>query len=344
MNEQPSDSSDINCPQDGPLTAPTLTQSTPASLQTIPVDIVFELSSWLPQSSRLSLSYTCKRYRVFYHDTGFFVEVLFGRQRSSENYAEIRSEQLAYHHILERHRPRQPNRPSSRAICSSCQTRHFVRDFDPEELAKSAEIRLCKGASRRFWICSHNVLDYNQLASLHESSLHIRDTPGASRLCDDDRHRLNMIGSGIYMQWHLGGVIVDEVLPREKVQEMLACFKGYVCPHWRPDTVQLENPFPCQHHRIPGPNGHDFCIDCSLRSPGFLGCGVCRACEVTALLEICPDRRLDLVVWVTRGSNKVYGVNDPKWFQYSKSPAEVEHLRILELENEMRTEPAPTSS
>ena len=132
------------------------------------VETILGISSSLPLSSKLSFSYTCRSLRDLFRDKEVSVETIFGRQNteSSASDSEIRAEQFAFHHILERYRPREPGRSSAKAIYSYCRARHFVADFTAEELMKNAEVCQCKGASRRFWICPALVLDYHTFSRM----------------------------------------------------------------------------------------------------------------------------------------------------------------------------------
>ena len=56
---------------------PKIIDTSRATFQALPYDVILEILSWLSVNSKLSLSYTCKYYRDFFQDMGLSVESLF---------------------------------------------------------------------------------------------------------------------------------------------------------------------------------------------------------------------------------------------------------------------------
>ncbi len=91
-----------------------------ADLQSLPAELLAEVDKSLPISSRLSLAYTCGRFRSYFLDCGL------------SNKALSKAEQWRFLCMLERDRPQHYFRdPASRALCSTCRMRHAVMFFSP---------------------------------------------------------------------------------------------------------------------------------------------------------------------------------------------------------------------
>lgn len=150
---------------------PTFDKGQPANLNTLPIEPLLQISTYLPPSSRVSLTYVSRySYRCLdYQKANFAIEhimlprMYLGSQirYQDEIYAEgvARSERLKLLCMLERdllvRRPR--------VVCSGCFSTHDVSLFTPGELAKSGLKRLCVGRLGRMWICSKTSVSFDQM-------------------------------------------------------------------------------------------------------------------------------------------------------------------------------------
>ena len=62
----------------------------------------------------------------------------------------------AFLYMLDRNRPGDYcQKPDSKVLCSSCRTRHVVKNFSQSQLQKDSSERQCLGSEGRLWICPH---------------------------------------------------------------------------------------------------------------------------------------------------------------------------------------------
>lgn len=76
---------------------------------------------------------------------------------------------------------------SDQFLCSACKYFHGAHEFSKEELERSGEVRTCRGSSRKFGMCPHLRLTFNELKSAMANN--VERTGSQSVACKRD-HQL----------------------------------------------------------------------------------------------------------------------------------------------------------
>lgn len=119
-----------------------LFEAIPSLFQRLPLELIYEITTYLPPSSELALRHT---NRWFYANAGPETSLVISDRVC--NSPECR---LKYICFLER----DAESSSRQFACSVCVQLHPTDRFSPDELRKGPETRTC----RRVWICEHRTL------------------------------------------------------------------------------------------------------------------------------------------------------------------------------------------
>lgn len=219
-------------------------------LPSFPTEIILIVAKYLPPSSLMSLSYSC---RNIHNKMGVSIEHSLGEKkrtaRLSKNALETNLPKLSlldggiklslpttvgnvYH--SERLKllcmlDRDQKVPPSKAVCSGCADTHDRSLFSSKSLEQSSTERCCLGSAGRLWICPHWVFDHNLVttsAEPHQS--HMCGNKGVSVLAISlDRTRPNV-------SWPITVLRDNNDAPsKQLVKDVLSRINIRVCKHLR---------------------------------------------------------------------------------------------------------------
>jgi hypothetical protein len=298
---------------------PTSDKGQPANLNTLPIELLLQISTYLPPSSRVSLTYVSRHSyrRLDYRMIDFAIEHIMlprmyigsRRRNQDEIYAEG-AERLKLLCMLERdllvRRPR--------VVCSGCFSTHDVSLFTPEELAKSGLKRLCVGRLGRMWICSKTSVNFDYL----ESPEFWRDI-FKYHTCSGCVHQHRFFDSDLKVVWPLVQTWSGAEVPILKLREILSRLDIPLCPHIRSgNPVILRTLAPhCGRNKWKLPFERCSCGNCSGAYPCCSTCGMKVKFDVSLP---CGYQRQWLVMEIRRGRNYYTSATDPNWIVQTVLP------------------------
>ena len=254
-------------------------KSTRVILPTIPAEVLLVITSFLPPSSILSLTYSCRAIRqklgVSAHqilgrsnvcqasspiekiDIGDFKFSKFTGKRNVSN-----SERLELLCLLDRDQML----PSSKAICSGCAATHDRSLFSRHALTQPNHERSCKELAGRTWICPHRVFD-------HDLVMTSKDSKG-KHTCGKYKCENMMVERFFRLMWPL--VLLpglNELPPKNFVGNVMSSLDFPICDHIRSSDEFVRNFYSpdCRKLRWPAiyeaPDAPCQCSSCALLPP-----------------------------------------------------------------------------
>lgn len=212
----------------------------PKGLLKLSTDLILEIADYLPPSSYMSLSYSCRRIR---NGMGASIEHVLGdklpmgRQSATALSVEMRNvrslERLEWRCILDRDR----KIPSPKAFCSGCMRTHDRSLFSIQSLTQPSTKRYCLGSAGRVWICPHRSLDHNQMMEFLRnprdgSICEGRCVPMYGEFYYACSHSSSS-GSSFVTWWPIVKMPQDGLPSDQDVEEALRLLKAPLCPHLR---------------------------------------------------------------------------------------------------------------
>ena len=213
---------------------------TTESLLKLSLDLILEIADYLPPSSYMSLSYSCRRIR---NGMGASIEHVLGdklptgRQSATALSVEVRNvrslERLEWRRMLDRDK----KVPSPRTFCSGCLITHDRSLFSIRSLTHPNTKRYCLGRAGRVWICPHRSFDYDQvLKSLGEpedkSSCEGRSVSTYGEFYDTCSFGSLSMG-GFVTYWPIVKMPQHGLPSNQVVEEALGLLRAPMCPHLR---------------------------------------------------------------------------------------------------------------
>lgn len=151
------------------ISALILTSPTP-NLCRLPSEIVCDICNFLPASSVLALSYTCKRLRLM---SPLQIEDLFSRDvmRSREEVITTKEERSIWLSLFARDKPRY-RFVTFYQKCSTCQQEKRISRFSITAIRSPDRGNIKCISCEGVWICPHKVWNYDQVSDLVKNSLY----------------------------------------------------------------------------------------------------------------------------------------------------------------------------
>ena len=212
----------------------------PKCLLKLPTELLLEIAEYLPPSSYMSLSYSCRRIR---NGMGASIEYVLGnkipigRQLATALLVEVRNvrslERLEWRRMLDRDK----KVPSPKTFCSGCLITHDRSLFSIRSLTQPDTKRYCLGSAGKVWICPHKSFDYNQL-------LEFVGKPRDSYSCEGrsvsmygefyDTCSFGSMSSGYFVTyWPIVKMPQHGLPSNQEVEEALRLLRAPMCPHLR---------------------------------------------------------------------------------------------------------------
>ena len=216
------------------------------SLLKLSTDIILEIADYLPPSSYMSLSYSCRRIR---NGMGASIEHVLGdklpmgRRSATTLSIEMRNvrslERLEWRRMLDR----DGKIPSPKAFCNGCLRTHDRALFSLQSLTNSSTNRYCLGSAGRIWVCPHRSLDHAQFMELLKEPKKTPDCKGRSVSMYGEFYDTCSYGSTTSFRDSSSGSFItlwpivkmpQHGLPsHQDVEEALRPLKAPLCPHMR---------------------------------------------------------------------------------------------------------------
>lgn len=316
-----------------------------------PAEILLIIGQYLPSSSLMSLSYSCRTIRK---KMGVTIEQSLGEKNQVTQLSNLtlcnnlprlkvvdwrlpgsgirytmttmtqnlhHSERLELLYMLDR-----DNKiPKSKAVCSGCADTHNQSLFSLESLAQSSRERHCLGSAGRLWICPHWVFDHNLITtSAQPHWSHTCGGKGWQVLAPnlDDKK------STVVVEWPIAVIRGKDDAPSKKlVEDVLSQMNVCICKHLRindPFVSRLYTP-ECLRLRWMGNQiswpEYCWCSSCALY------CN-CKDCGTNVYFCIRPEKNGEetLRLVVRRKIPRFRGCTDPAWIKQVTDPAEFEGL------------------
>ena len=331
-------------------------ESVKTILPDLPTEIILIIAQYLPPSSLMSLSYSC---RTIHNKTGVSIEQLLGTKNqiaqlsgsSLEDNLPKRvgttwslpimtrnvyhSERLKLLYMLYRDK----KVPPSKAVCTNCADTHDRSLSSSTTLAQPSCERSCLGSVGRVWICPHWMFDHNLVTTSAE--------PQGVHACGNKRVFVYPTYSDVYdltpnVRWPIVILHGNNDAPSKKVvDDILGLMDTSVCKHLRytdPFVSRLYSP-DCKKLRKRGPFPHCQCSSCvwQLSQPHLGGYvfgkvkyrnlyngSKCESCgtDVYFRIEADMDGQETLELVVQRNIRMFRGCTDRTWIEQVNDPSE----------------------
>ena len=225
------------------------------SLLKLPTDLILEIAEYLPPSSYMSLSYSCRRIR---NGMGASIEHVLGdklpmgRWSATTLSVEMRNvrslERLEWRRMLDR----DGKNPSPKVFCSGCLRVHDRSLFSIQSLTQPDTKRYCLGSAGRVWICPHRSLDHAQFMGL------LKEPKKAPRCecrsvsmygefydtCSYGTTSFRDCSSGSFIRiWPIVKMPQHGLPSNQDVEETLRLLKAPMCPHLRLNDACVANAY-----------------------------------------------------------------------------------------------------
>lgn len=212
------------------------------TLLRLPTEIVLDLASYLPPSSYMSLSYSCRRIR---EKMGASIAHLLGDTASMcQSSADALSPEVRNIRFLERWKllcmlDRDGKPPLSKTFCGGCE--QAVTEPSKTWLAQLVKERRCLGTAGLVWICPRQILEYGEATTSMARDGH--ECEGIASYIGG-AHCLRLTGCGRYITvWPIMRVVPNCVPSSEEVNETLGPLDAPVCPHLRLNDARVASAY-----------------------------------------------------------------------------------------------------
>lgn len=309
----------------------------PNGLLKLPTELILEIADYLPPSSYMSLSYSCRRIR---NGMGASIEHVLGdklpmgRQSATALSVEMRNvrslERIEWRCMLDRDR----KIPSPKAFCSGCMRTHDRSLFSIQSLTEPSTKRYCLGSAGRVWICPHRSLDHNQVMEFFREPIDGSVYEGRCVPLYGEVYyscSFSSGSSGSFVTWWPIVKMPQDGLPSDQdVEEALRLLKVPMCPHlrlndacvasaYRKDCASLQ-----RGSRLPSRPDYEnlmfssepvVCIFCGVRIQ-FIGRNLIQPADTLTLVTL---RRLD-----APSGCAPWSCTDRGWICQVADPADIE--------------------
>ena len=349
----------IETPEDKDLRVPSSSrvadvEPVRVGLPDFPAEIIMIVAQYLPPSSFLSLTYSCRNIR---NKMGVSIEESLGKKVKmarlsrlalKSNLPKFSEDILAWssptmvreiHHserlqllcMLDRDR----KIPPSKAVCSACADTHDRSLFSSESLTQSSCERRCLGSAGRVWVCPHWVFDHNLVTTSAE--------PKGVHMCGEKMDVLMLARNRAVtvptVMWPIMVLRDNHHAPSKKlVKELLARIDLSVCKHlsFADDFVSgLYSP-DCKKLRVRYFDPFCRCSTCRWQPPARtlaelldpLEGGNCESCGTNVHFHIfmTSSSQWILQLVVQRKIASFKGCTDPAWIEQVTDPSEFKKL------------------
>lgn len=303
------------------------------TLLRLPTEIILDLASYLPPSSYMSLSYSCRTIRT---KMGASITHLLGdtapmcQSSASALSAEMRNIRFLERWELLCMLDRDGKPPLSMTFCGGCEQAHNCSEFSQKWLAQLVNERRCLGTARLVWICPRQILEYGQATISMAGDRHECDSI-ASYIGGTTCGRLAGYGAYItyFTRWPIMRVVPNCVPSSEEVKETLGPLNAPVCPHLRLNDARVASAYSQDGQlRRWRKYGRDTAKDCQrdncLSEPPLAV--ICNFCSTQIQFQIRevsygPET---LYITIVRNFTKIRSCTDRAWICHVADPADFE--------------------
>lgn len=220
----------------------------------LPTELLLLISSFLPSSGKLSLSYTCRRFHSIFT---ILVEDLFERWPSPSESKSRRHDQDLYKSIVRA--THSSNRPQSsenvspqRPNCRLCSEENLCSDFSITALRRRDNQQVCIKHEGLLWVCPSNSWNYEQASALGQDLASLgprlkaqaRPFPGGIGLCPCKQHFTTVHNSTIIQAFPIKRFASQAMMPTPTmVAQLLEDVHLRICPHRSMSSPQIPKCF-----------------------------------------------------------------------------------------------------
>ena len=296
----------------------------------LPTEVILDLASYLPLSSYMSLSYSCRRVR---EKMGASITHLLGdtapmyQSSPSTLSAEVRNIRFLERWELLCMLDRDGKLPVSKTLSGGCEEAYNCSKSSKKWLAQLAEERRCLRTAGLVWICPSQILEYGQATIPMARDGHecesIASYFGGTR-CG------HITGTGtFYTRWPIMRVVPNCVPSSEEVNETLGPLNAPVCPHLRLNDARVASAYSqaCPLRRWRG-HGRGAAKDsqgdiCRSEPPLAVICNFCSTQIQFQIRDECYGPET-LYITILRRLKRIRSFTDLAWTCHVADPADFE--------------------
>ena len=301
------------------------TETVPTTLPRVCSELILDIAEYLPPSSQMSLSYTC---RVLRSKMGVsFAQVLGYRDpkgQLSGSKLSIESRNIRFLERLELWSMLVRDREISlwRASFSGYHTK-FRYDYSMVETPLYTPISTehrCVGAAGLLWVCPHRTLDYKNATMERETN--------DSHRCGKGWISLSSPPSHITIMWSIMRIPANSVPTSEEVVEALRPLNAPICPHMRLNDASVARIYDpkCSNKNWDDPAPACRCSVCLSGGPLPV---ICSYCNTSLGCNIQPNRssRAKFCLFIMRTTRFGRSCIDRDWIAQVARPDDLEDYK-----------------
>ena len=299
-------------------------ENAPVALVILPTELILAVARYLPPSSYMSLSYSCRTIRnkmgvSFAHVLGDKVSMdgLSGSALSIESRNVRYLERLELWSVL----VRDGNIPSWKAFYSGRKLSHDYSLVSTRLFAPVSREHRCLGSAGRVWVCPHRILDYNE-ATMSRETTDVHGCGGNGRLFLHGRR-----GNTLLSRWPIMRAPQGLLPSHEEVKEALRPLHVPMCPHLRLNDACIASIYHPDCRRLRwetegvGVAPDCQCRMCSLKQPRTVTCQFCDTRILFYIRTGCHGlETLNITTW--RILRDTWGCIDRAWISQLARPAD----------------------
>lgn len=307
-------------------------------IQLLPQELIIKIIPYLPLSSALSLSYTCKTFRqaieATIEDLAYSIDIhsFLKGLKESDDERRVRLERLKFLCMLER----DERLSAAKAICCGCMMTHNVSLFSSAALQQRPCQRLCMGREGRLWICPHRIWYHAQLQEVEKQGRKASQCAaecgcpnGEVLVSSTSKVPPSMETYTLFVFYPILTMPKSSAFRISSVERALAAFDVNICPHMRLGDGVMIDAFHRDWPRLEGPR-----LSRTWNQRAFEGSpsvhGVKLECEACKTLTSFHPSRYDgstTTIWAQVSRCIPKTVTDPAWITSLYMPEDFGRLQ-----------------
>lgn len=306
------------------------TDTAPISILMLPTELILDIMDYLPPTSVMSLSYTCRTIRNKMNVSRFFLLFMIGVEKAGMHIGvQITWPRPRRLHSCSKSRPMLDRDGQISSLTTLCNEYPYIHNgllFSDTSFGLPRMARRCLDKTGLVWICPHRTLTYDQATShAQNGNFHRCGTTLVSEY----------VGAFI-ITWQIMKVSQNSVPSNEHVKAALGSLNALVCPHLRLNDACVANSYAqeCRSLRWrmacteKGPAPDCRCLVCSSRRPSSrrpdpVLCSFCGTTIKFSINTLSHDTEI-LNLHVERTVDEGRSRTSPAWVCQVADPADFE--------------------
>lgn len=296
----------------------------------IPTELILDIAKYLPPSTFMSLSYSCRTIRNRMNASIAHVlgdKVAFSRGSSSTPSIEVRNTRFLERLELRLMLDRDGINSSSTAFCVGCNDTHDCSLFSIASLAQPDSKRRCLGSAGLVWACPHRTIGYDK-ASRNTGDLDLHTCAGMIFVDGGAGCGWFTNRDGCITLWRIMRVPLDCVPSNEEVKEALGPLNAPICPHLRLNDAVVANAYSQECRKLRGGLALD--CQCSVCLASSSAGAFCEYCNIWIYFSIKSESYglETLRIYIRRSFEEMSSCTDRAWIFHVSDPADFEEYEM----------------